>query len=107
MAFRDWVNPGCGGRDSDGFGWGSVPVVLPGVATAAGNAHFVRSWVPKDRHPVGAVEGCGPQVRELGLRGAGNQVFHRLLAYSQSSPAWRSQKGLAFGVKAFTAPPLC
>ena len=32
------VNPGCGGRDSDGFGWGSVPVVLPGVATAAGNA---------------------------------------------------------------------
>ena len=30
--------------------------------------HFVRSWVPKDHHPVGAVEGCGPQVRELGLR---------------------------------------
>ena len=25
-------------RDSDGFRWGSVPVVLPGVATAAGNA---------------------------------------------------------------------
>ena len=24
------INPGCGGRDSDGFGWGSVPVVLPG-----------------------------------------------------------------------------
>ena len=144
---RDWVNPGCGGRDSDGFGWGSVPVVLPGsplrlgtrrergrgganpggagrgsahggdgeefpvvlsgVATAAGNAHFVRSWVPKDRHPVGAAEGCGPQVRELGLRGAGNQVFRRLLAHSRSSPTWRSQKSLAFGVKAFTAPPLC
>ena len=28
--------------------------------------------IPKVRHPVGAVEGCGPQVRELGLRGAGN-----------------------------------
>ena len=28
-------------------------------------AHFVRSWVPKDRHPVGAAEGCRPQVREL------------------------------------------
>ena len=141
------VNLGCGGRDSDGFGWGSVPVVLPGsplrlgtrrergrgganpggagrgsahggdgegfpvalsgVATAAGNAHFVRSWVPKDRHPVGAVEGCGPQVRELGLRGAGNHVFHPLLAHSRSSPTWRLQKGLALGVKAFTAPPLC
>ena len=31
-----------GGRDSDGFGWGSVPVVLPGVATAAGNAPGAR-----------------------------------------------------------------
>ena len=39
---RDWVNPGCAGRDSDGFGWGSVPVVLPGVATAAGNAPGAR-----------------------------------------------------------------
>ena len=34
-----------------------------------------RSWVPKDRHPVGAAEGCGPRVRALGLRGAGNHVF--------------------------------
>ena len=56
---------------------------------------------------VGAVEGCGPQVRELGLPGAGNQVFRRLLVHSRSSPTWRSQKDLAFGVKAFTAPPLC
>ena len=104
---RDWVNPGCAGRDSDGFRWGSVPIALSGVATAAGNAHFVRSWVPKDRHPVGAAEGCGPQVRERGLRGAGNHVFRSVLAQSQSSPTWRSQKGLVFGVKAFTAPPLC
>ena len=59
-----------GGVGSRGDGEG-FPVALSGVATAAGNAHFVRSWVPKDRHPMGAVEGCGPQVRELGLRGAG------------------------------------
>ena len=32
------------------------------------------------RHPVGAAEGCGPQVRELGLRGAGNHVVRPLLA---------------------------
>jgi len=56
------------------------PVVLSGVAVAAGNAHCVRSWVPKGRHPVGAAEGCGPQVRELGLRGAGNHVVRPLLA---------------------------
>ena len=36
--------------------------------------------VPKGRHPVGAAEGCGPQVRELGLRGAGNHVVRPLLA---------------------------
>ena len=90
------------GGDREGF-----PVVLSGVSTEAGNTHFVRSWVPKDRHPVGAAEGCGPLVRALGLRGAGNHVFRRLLVHSRSSPTWRSQKGLAFGVKAFTAPPLC
>ena len=47
-------------------GGGSVSVVLSGVATAARNAHFLRSCVPKDPHLVGAAEGCGPQVRELG-----------------------------------------
>ena len=31
--------------DGEGF-----LVALSGVATAAGNAHFVRSWVPKDRN---------------------------------------------------------
>ena len=30
--------PGCAGRDSDGFGWGSVPVVLSEVDTEAENA---------------------------------------------------------------------
>ena len=34
----------------------------------------------KGRHPVCAAEGCGPQVRELGLRGAGNHVVRPLLA---------------------------
>ena len=59
-----------GGRLLAGVGEG-FPVVLSGVAIAAGHAHFVRSWVPKDRHPVGAADGCGPRVRALGLRGAG------------------------------------
>ena len=45
------------------------------IAVAAGNAHCVRSWVPKGRHPVGAAEGCGPQVRDLGLRGAGTHLL--------------------------------
>ena len=80
--------PGVGGRGGGARGGGRLlaglgegfPVVLSGVAVAAGNAHCVRSWVPKGRHPVGAAEGCGPQVRELGLRGAGNHVVRPLLA---------------------------
>ena len=34
---------------------------LLGVAIAAGNAHFVNSWIPKDRHPSATAEGssCG------------------------------------------------
>ena len=56
----------------------------------------VSAFFPKDRHPVGAAEGCGPRVRALGLRGAGNHVFRPLLAQSQSSPTWRSQEGLVF-----------
>ena len=39
---RDGVNPGCAGRVTDGFGWGSVPVVIPGVVTVAGNAPGAR-----------------------------------------------------------------
>src|SRR5574340_997505 len=69
---------GGGGGGGGGAPWGGggegFPVVLSGVAGAAWNAHCVRSCVPKGRHPVGAAEGCGPQVRELGLRGAGNHV---------------------------------
>ena len=64
---RGGANPGGAGRGSAHGGDGEgFPVALSGFATAAGNAYFVRAWVPKDRHPVGAVEGCGPQVRELG-----------------------------------------
>ena len=60
---RGGANPGGAGRGSAHGGDGEgFPVALSGVATAAGNAHFVRSWVPKDRHPMGAAEGCGPQV---------------------------------------------
>ena len=76
-----WQGRGGAGRGAllAGVGEG-FPVVLSGVAVAAWNAHCVRSCVPKGRHPVGAAEGCGPQVRELGLRGAGNHVVRPLLA---------------------------
>ena len=64
---------GGGGRLLAGVGEG-FPVVLSGVAMAAGNAHCVRSWVPKGRHPVGAAEGYGPQV---------NTVSHELPSTSR------------------------
>ena len=81
---RGGANPECAGRGSAHGGDGEgFPVVLSGVATAAGNAHFLRSCVPKDPHLVGAAEGCGPQVRELGLLGAGNQVFRPLKSLLQ------------------------
>ena len=65
---------------------GGVPVVLSGVAIAAGNAHFARSWVPSDRHPVSRVEGCRPQVSELGLSGAENYLVHFLCWHSLGAP---------------------
>src|SRR5574340_542758 len=56
-----WQGRGGAGRGGGGGGgggggrWAGVgegfPVVLSGVAVAAGNAHCVRSWVPKGRHP--------------------------------------------------------
>lgn len=80
---------------------------LSGLAIAAGNARFVGSWVPVDWHPASRAQGCGPQVRELGLGGAGNHVFCPLCLQSRSRLKWRSQKSLAFEVKGFTALPLC
>ena len=44
------------------------------------------SWVPIDWHPVSGAEGCGPQVRELGLGGAGNHVFRPLCWHSLGAP---------------------
>ena len=76
----------------------------------AGNAYLVGSWVAIDRHPVSGVEGCGPQVKELGLHGTGWSrdpcIPPSLLAQSQSPLTWQLQKGLTIGVKAFTTLPL-
>lgn len=99
---RVWGGTNVAARRGRGF-----PVVLSGLATAAGSARFVGSWVPVDRHPASRAEGCGPQVRELGLGGAGNRVFCPLCLQSRSRLTWRSQKSLAFGAKGFTALPLC
>ena len=63
-----------------------VPVVLSGVAIVAANAHFMHSWVPRDRHPVSGAEGCGQQVRELGLGGAGNHISRPLCWHSLGAP---------------------
>ena len=70
----------------------------------AGNAYLVGFWVAIDRHPVSGVEGCGPQVKELGLHGTGWSrdpcIPPSLLAQSQSPLTWQLQKGLTIGVKA-------
>ena len=63
-----------------------VTVVLSGVTIAAGKAHFVHSWVPRDWDPVSGAEGCRPQVRELGFGGAGNYVFRPLCWHSLRAP---------------------
>ena len=76
-----------GGGGAPGVRQGrGVPVVLSGVAIAAGNAHFMCSWVPSDQHPVSGTEGYRPQVRELGLSGAGNHIFHPLCWHSLGAP---------------------
>ena len=45
----------------------------------------------KDPHLVGAVEGCGPQVRELGLLGAGNSLVTNLKTRSRREYDWNHQ----------------
>ena len=80
------------------------------VSIAAGNTHFVGSWVPIYRHPVSGAEGCRPQVRELGLGGAGRSrephIPFSLLAQFWSPLTWGRRKA-SIGVKAFTTLPLC
>ena len=73
------------------------PVVLSGLAIAAGTARFVGSWVPVDWHPASRAQGCGPQVRELGLGGAGNHVFCPLFAVSEPTEMAIAEKPRLWG----------
>ena len=59
---------------------------VSGVSIAAGNAHFVGSWVPIDWHPVSGAEGCGPQVGSVAQGGAGTHVFRPLCWHSLGAP---------------------
>ena len=76
-----------------------VPVVLSQVAIAAGNAHFVGSWVPIDRYPVRGAEGCGPQlvkslpaVWETRVRSLGREdLLEKEVTAHFSVLAWRIQ----------------
>ena len=71
--------------------------MLSGVAIAAGNAHFVGSWVPIDPHPVRGAEGCGPQlvkslpaVQEPWVRSLGwDDPLEEGMATHSSVLAWR------------------
>ena len=83
------------------------------VSIAAGNAHFMGSWVPIYRHPVSGVEGCRPQVRELGLGGAGRSRAEQGITYSALSvgivlepPNLGSQKSLHWGQGLYHFTPL-
>ena len=77
---RDWVNPGCGGRDSDGFGWGSVPVVLPGSPLRLGT---------RRERGRGGVPSCA-----LGGCNCGWERPFRLLLGPQGSPSRGCSGGL-------------
>ena len=75
---RDWVNPGCGGRDSDGFGWGSVPVVLPGSPLQLGTR--------RERGRGGANPGGAGRGRLTGGMGRGSQLRSRGLQLRLGTP---------------------
>ena len=76
-----------------------VPVVLSGVAIAAGNAHFLGSWVPINWHPVSGAEGCRPQlvkslpaVRETRVQSLGwEDLLEKEVTAHFSVFAWRIQ----------------
>ena len=81
-----------------------VPLVLSGVAIAAGNAHFLGPHRLASSQRSGGVRATG---KGTGTRWSREPRFPpSLLAQSRSPLTWRSRKGLAFGVKAFTALPL-
>lgn len=104
------------GRGSRERVWGGVnmaaprgqgsPVVLSGLAIAAGTARFVGSWVPVDWHPASRAQGCGPQVRELGLGGAGNHVFCPLFAVSEPTEMAIAEKPRLWGRGFYRFTPL-
>ena len=90
----------------EGFPGGAVVKNLPANAGDLGDVNLI----PGSGILPGGGNGNPLQYSCLGnpmYRGAWYHVFRPVLAQSQSSPTWRSQKGLVFGVKAFTAPPLC
>ena len=62
-------------------GWEALAAVT-GLAVARMSAGFTEAFAAPDGLGglAGAAAGCGPQVRELGLRGAGNHVVRPLLA---------------------------
>ena len=62
-AEHTWPALGVERASSELLGSGSQ---VSGVAIAAGNGHFVGSWVPIDQHPVSGAEGYGPHVRNWG-----------------------------------------
>ena len=71
------------------------------------HAHALSPSSPHSLRPTAHLAFEGLHVRvdnHVCLEGL---FLHPLLAHSRSSPTWRLQKGLALGVKAFTAPPLC
>ena len=82
-AEHTWPASGVERASSELLGNGSQ---VSGVSIAAGNAHFVGSWFPIGWYPVSGAEGCGPEVRELGLGGAGNHVFCPLCWHSLRAP---------------------
>ena len=82
---RGGANPGSAGQGSGrGGGGGWLPVVLSGVAIVAGNAHFVRSWIPMDRHPVSGPEGCGPQTQGVVVTNRLPTVLHSMWTPSRA-----------------------
>ena len=105
VVVRPGVSQGCSRAAATvcGFSLGTTArsVSSSGVAMAAGNAHCVRSWVPKGRHPRARWKG-----RTTG-QGTGTAWSREPRSQPSVGTTWRSQKGLASGLKAFTAPPLC